>query len=110
VNKTDTGASYWNSGAYEYDGAGNVVKIGSDWFLYDRVNRIKEGTAGVSPYTGKRRKQNYHSSDKASRRRRRRKFKRAPSGFTTQKITLKQRMLTLLYWRIFRIPALRQRT
>ncbi len=42
----------WDSGAgaipsevnYKYDGAGNITRIGRDWFLYDKVNRIVEGS------------------------------------------------------------------
>lgn len=48
----------WNTGAYEYDGAGNVIHIGLDRFLYDPANRIREGTAG--PDSGGRRKQRYN--------------------------------------------------
>lgn len=47
----------WSTGTYEYDGAGNVVRMGSDWFIYDHANRIKEGTAGVGGSV--RRKQSY---------------------------------------------------
>lgn len=35
----------WNTGAFQYDGAGNVVKMGSDYFLYDPVQRLTTGTA-----------------------------------------------------------------
>ncbi|MCD9189243.1 MAG: RHS repeat-associated core domain-containing protein [Pyrinomonadaceae bacterium] len=35
----------WTTGAYGYDGAGNVTTAGNDWFLYDKANRLKEGTA-----------------------------------------------------------------
>ena len=38
-------AADWNSGAYAYDGQGNIVRIGADYFLYDRVGRLVEGTA-----------------------------------------------------------------
>ena len=33
----------WSSGTYAYDTSGNVVKTGSGYFLYDRVNRLIEG-------------------------------------------------------------------
>lgn len=41
------------TGPYQYDGAGNISRIGQDWFLYDRVNRLKAGTAlkGATPST-----------------------------------------------------------
>ena len=48
----------WSTGDYEYDGAGNVVKMGSDWFTYDLVNRVTEGTAGFAS-NGIQRKQSY---------------------------------------------------
>jgi YD repeat-containing protein len=30
----------WNSGAYAYDGAGNIIGIGSDTFAYDGLSRL----------------------------------------------------------------------
>ena len=51
-----------DTGIYSYDGAGNIKKIGNDWYLYDMVNRLKEGTALLSGATGdplKRLKQQY---------------------------------------------------
>nr|HRC85857.1 RHS repeat-associated core domain-containing protein [Thermoanaerobaculia bacterium] len=42
----------WSSGSYQYDGAGNVVKIGSDVFLYDAASRLVKGTlASISANT-----------------------------------------------------------
>lgn len=35
----------WNSNIYTYDGAGNIKKIGVDWYLYDKAKRVVEGTA-----------------------------------------------------------------
>jgi RHS repeat-associated protein len=36
-----TGAlANWSSGTYKYDGAGNITKIGTDWFRYDKVRRL----------------------------------------------------------------------
>jgi RHS repeat-associated protein len=35
----------WSSGAYGYDGAGNITAIGSDSFHYDLVGRLVKGTA-----------------------------------------------------------------
>ncbi len=37
--------SNWTSGIYSYDDAGNTTKIGSDWYLYDGMSRLKQGTA-----------------------------------------------------------------
>jgi RHS repeat-associated protein len=34
----------WNLGAYGYDGMGNVFKIGNDFYRYDPVGRLREGT------------------------------------------------------------------
>lgn len=42
---TAGGGAAWSSGTYSYDGAGNVTVIGSDYYLYDRAERVKEGTA-----------------------------------------------------------------
>jgi RHS repeat-associated protein len=46
--------SIWTSGVaggynladdpYAYDGGGNITKIASNWYLYDKVQRLKEGT------------------------------------------------------------------
>jgi len=33
----------WSSGTYSFDGSNNIVKMGSDWFIYDPVSRIKTG-------------------------------------------------------------------
>ena len=41
-----TTTNLWLSGTYGYDGAGNVKAIGTDWYTYDLVSRLKEGTAG----------------------------------------------------------------
>lgn len=35
-----TGATPWNSGAYTYDGGGNVTRIGTQSFAYDPVQRL----------------------------------------------------------------------
>jgi RHS repeat-associated protein len=34
----------WSTGGYRYDGSGNVAKIGSAWFTYDRVSRLASAT------------------------------------------------------------------
>src|SRR5437016_6253322 len=43
---TLNGATLWNTGSYAYDGAGNVTRVGSSYYLYDNVSRI--GTASFS--------------------------------------------------------------
>lgn len=45
----------WSSGPYSYDGTGNIMKVGADWYFYDKVGRIVEGTA----LSGSNRKQTY---------------------------------------------------
>ncbi|HEX8249847.1 MAG TPA: discoidin domain-containing protein [Pyrinomonadaceae bacterium] len=42
----------WNSGEYKYDGAGNIKRINTDWYIYDRVNRLVEGTS-LAPWKKK---------------------------------------------------------
>lgn len=32
---------------YAYDGAGNVVRLGDEWYLYDPVSRVVRGTLGT---------------------------------------------------------------
>jgi len=38
-------SSNWDSGIYSYDGAGNIARIGSNWYLYDGLSRLTQGTA-----------------------------------------------------------------
>ncbi len=38
-------ATNWTSGTYTYDGSGNVAAMGTDYVLYDKTSRPKEGTA-----------------------------------------------------------------
>lgn len=42
----------WNSGAYSYDGAGNLVKAGSSYYLYDKVSRVADGLQYTGPGAG----------------------------------------------------------
>ena len=44
VRRSGSSTSYWNSGPYRFDGAGNVTRIGNDWYLYDKVSRVVEGS------------------------------------------------------------------
>ena len=46
---TSNALANWSSGTYRYDGAGNVVKMGTDWFRYDRVSRIQQGVVHTDP-------------------------------------------------------------
>lgn len=53
-NRMQRLASIWTSGVvngwnladdpYVYDGAGNITRIASNWYLYDKVQRLREGT------------------------------------------------------------------
>jgi RHS repeat-associated protein len=36
----------WASGAYVYDGSGNIVRMGTDQYRYDAVSRVRQATAG----------------------------------------------------------------
>ncbi|HEV7668085.1 MAG TPA: RHS repeat-associated core domain-containing protein [Thermoanaerobaculia bacterium] len=38
------GAPLWTTGNYVYDGTGNITKIGSQWFTYDKVSRLFAAT------------------------------------------------------------------
>jgi RHS repeat-associated protein len=44
-----TSATPWSSGAYAYDGAGNVTRIGNGRFLYDGVSRLLQGVTVTTP-------------------------------------------------------------
>lgn len=46
-NPSEGTVTHWNSGAYAFDGSGNIVGMGRNYFIYDAVNRIK--SAGVLP-------------------------------------------------------------
>ncbi len=43
-----TGPTTWSSGAYAYDGAGNVLAIGGSSFTYDLVSRLTSGSVSTS--------------------------------------------------------------
>jgi RHS repeat-associated protein len=46
-------AANWASGTYTYDGTGNIVKTGGDYYLYDSLNRlVKSTTEGTSTTAG----------------------------------------------------------
>ena len=55
--QTGAGSQLWTSGTYSYDGTGNITRIGSDWFAYDKVGRVVEGT--VLDSGGNKRKYTY---------------------------------------------------
>jgi RHS repeat-associated protein len=39
----------WTTGAYTWDGVGNVKTMGGSWFLYDKVSRLKEAHVKTGP-------------------------------------------------------------
>ena len=39
--------SVWCSGAYQYDGSGNIKAIGADTYRYDEFGRLVSGTADM---------------------------------------------------------------
>jgi RHS repeat-associated protein len=45
------GNTPWSSGTYLYDGAGNIVSIGGDNYLYDGVQRLKQSSTQGTPET-----------------------------------------------------------
>ncbi len=44
TQKTSDGTVLWTTGAYLYDGSGNVRKIGTGSFVYDSLSRLTSGT------------------------------------------------------------------
>jgi RHS repeat-associated protein len=40
----------WDSGAYVYDGSGNIVRIGADTYTYDRFGRLVKATAKTAAH------------------------------------------------------------
>jgi len=50
------GSTPWSPGEYKYDGAGNIISVGTDNYLYDGVQRLKQsstrGTAETYTYDG----------------------------------------------------------
>jgi RHS repeat-associated protein len=47
--KGDTGPTSWSTGAYSYDPAGNIIAVGSSYFIYDTSDRLT--TANVNSGT-----------------------------------------------------------
>jgi RHS repeat-associated protein len=44
ITSTLGAATRWTTGTYSYDGAGNITKMGTSWFTYDKVSRLTTGT------------------------------------------------------------------
>lgn len=53
----------WVSGTHAYDGAGNLVKVGTAWYLYDKVGRVTTGTVFDLPDGGGAQKQQTYTYD-----------------------------------------------
>jgi RHS repeat-associated protein len=47
IAPNDVGST-WSTGTYGYDGAGNIKSIGPDTFVYDKIGRLRSGTAGTN--------------------------------------------------------------
>jgi RHS repeat-associated protein len=59
-----TGAyASWSSGAYSYDGSGNVKTIGTSWFTYDPVSRVVSSTLFDGSTGGGNQKQQSYTFD-----------------------------------------------
>ena len=60
ITAARSGSTLWTTGAYQYDGSGNVWKTGTSWYEYDALSRIKTGTVFPDPLgTGTQQKQTY---------------------------------------------------
>jgi RHS repeat-associated protein len=58
------GTTLWTTGAYQYDGAGNIWKTGNAWYEYDALSRLKTGAVFPNPLgTGTQQKQTYSFDD-----------------------------------------------
>ncbi|MGH7339045.1 MAG: hypothetical protein ACREKH_01005, partial [Candidatus Rokuibacteriota bacterium] len=49
---TPSASARFLSGAYGYDGSGNVEKVGSAYFVYDKVSRLIDGHVGLGATGG----------------------------------------------------------
>jgi RHS repeat-associated protein len=52
ISATRSGVTLWDSGAYRYDGSGNLWKMGTAWFEYDALSRVKAGAVFPDPLGG----------------------------------------------------------
>ncbi len=52
VQRDGGGSLYWSSGAYRFDGAGNIVGIGDQSFEYDNVGRLTQARVRNQAYPG----------------------------------------------------------
>jgi RHS repeat-associated protein len=47
-----SGTTLWTTGAYQYDGSGNIWKTGTGWYTYDSLSRIKSANVFPDPLGG----------------------------------------------------------
>jgi len=60
ITAAKSGTTLWTTGAYQYDGTGNIWKMGPSWYEYDSLSRVKTGTVFPDPLgTGSQQKQSY---------------------------------------------------
>ncbi len=60
---TSGAATNWSTGTYKYDGAGNITKMGTDWFQYDPVSRLVRGVVHDGLMGGGNEKQQAYTFD-----------------------------------------------
>ncbi len=63
ITSTLGAAIRWTTGTYSYDGAGNITKMGTSWFTYDKVSRLTTGTVFTGTTGGGTQKQQTYSFD-----------------------------------------------
>lgn len=63
ITSTFGGTTRWTTGTYSYDGSGNITKMGTSWFTYDKVSRLTTGTVFTGPLGGGTQKQQTYTFD-----------------------------------------------
>jgi RHS repeat-associated protein len=63
ITSTFGAATRWTTGTYNYDGAGNITKMGTSWFTYDKVSRLTTGTVFTGTTGGGTQKQQTYTFD-----------------------------------------------
>jgi RHS repeat-associated protein len=63
ITSTLGATTRWTTGAYSYDGAGNITKMGTSWFTYDKVSRLTTGTVFTGATGGGTQKQQTYTFD-----------------------------------------------
>ncbi|MGC8724815.1 MAG: carboxypeptidase regulatory-like domain-containing protein, partial [Acidobacteriota bacterium] len=52
ISVANSSSTLWSTGLYTYDGAGNILSIGSDSFDYDQLSRLTSATVNHTPALG----------------------------------------------------------